>query len=120
MSAKLTNEIFACVDRRDAKGFAGFFASNGRFVFGNADPIVGREAIADAVGAFFARLRGLRHQILNRWDAAAGTVVEVAVEYDLPDGRTVAVPAVSIFACDGSGLVSDYRIFVDLAPLSAA
>jgi uncharacterized protein (TIGR02246 family) len=119
MSADITKEIFACVDRRDAKGFAGFFASNGRFVFGNADPIVGREAIADAVDAFFAGLRGLRHQTLNRWDGPAGTVVEAAVEYVRPDGRTVAVPAVSIFACDDTGLVADYRIFVDLAPLFA-
>lgn len=120
MSADFTNQVFASVDRRDAEGFAALFAPNGRFMFGNADPIVGRKAIADAVGTFFAGIRGLRHRIVNRWDATAGTVIEAAVEYDRLDGKTVAVPAVSIFSRDGTGLVTDYRIFVDLAPLFAA
>jgi hypothetical protein len=31
----------------------------------------------------------------------------------------VRVPAVTIFTRDGAGLITDYRIYVDLAPLFA-
>lgn len=114
-----TDHVFALVDKRDADGFAALFAPDGRFVFGNADPIVGPAAIAAAVGAFFAGIDGLRHEIRNRWESGADTVAELVVEYDRQDGGAVRVPAVTIFTRDGAGLVTDYRIYVDLAPLFA-
>jgi hypothetical protein len=45
---------------------------------------------------------------------------ELLVEYHRLDGKSVPVPAVTIFTRDGAGLISHYRIFVDLAPLFAA
>jgi hypothetical protein len=118
-----TDHVFALVDKRDAEGFAALFAPDGRFVFGNADPIVGPAAIAAAVGAFFAGIDGLRHEIRNRWETGADTVAELVVEYDRQGGGPVRVPAVTIFtrdrAGDDAGLITDYRIYVDLAPLFA-
>jgi hypothetical protein len=115
-----TERVFALVDKRDAGGFAALFAPDGRFVFGNSDPIQGPSAIASAVGAFFAAIHGLRHQIVNAWQVGADTVAELSVEYHRLDGKYVTVPAVTIFTRDGAGLISHYRIFVDLAPLFAA
>src|SRR5690242_5888847 len=66
-----TDHVFAVVDKRDAEGFAALFAPDGRFTFGNADPIVGRAAIAGAVAGFFAGIAGLRHEIRNRWETGA-------------------------------------------------
>ena len=120
MSPDFTEHVFALVDKRDAAGFAALFAPDGRFVFGNSEPILGPAAIAEAVDAFFASVRGLRHRIVNRWEAAHGTVAELAVEYDRPDGKQVPVPAVTIFTRDHGGLITHYRIFVDLAPLFAS
>ncbi|WP_204004092.1 nuclear transport factor 2 family protein [Virgisporangium aurantiacum] len=114
-----TDHVFTLVDKRDAEGFAALFAPDGRFVFGNADPIVGPAAIAAAVGAFFAGIDGLRHELRNRWESGADTVAELVVEYDRRDGGAVRVPGVTIFTRDGAGLVTDYRIYVDLAPLFA-
>lgn len=119
MSTDFTEYVFAIVDKRDADGFAALFAPDGRFVFGNADPIVGRADIAAAVEAFFASLAGLRHEISNRWEAGADTVAEVVVEYDRANGSCVRVPAVTIFTRDDAGLITNYRIYVDLAPLFA-
>jgi ketosteroid isomerase-like protein len=119
MSTDFTAHVFAIVDKRDAEGFAALFAPAGRFVFGNADPISGRAAIAAAVDAFFAGLRGLRHEIRHRWETGADTVAELVVEYDRPDGGSVRVPAVTVFTRDGAGLIADYRVYVDLAPLFA-
>jgi ketosteroid isomerase-like protein len=120
MSIDLTDHVFTIVDKRDAAGFAALFAPDGRFVFGNAEPICGPAAIAEAVDAFFATIHGLRHRIANRWEVGADVVAELAVEYHRLDGRRVAVPAVTIFTRDGAGLITHYRIFVDLAPLFAA
>jgi uncharacterized protein (TIGR02246 family) len=117
---RFTERVFAIVDKRDADGFAALFAPDGRFVFGNADPILGPAAIATAVGAFFAGIRGLRHEIVNAWEVGPDTVAELSVEYHRLDGKYVSVPAVTIFTRDGAGLIAHYRIFVDLAPLFAA
>ncbi|TDB82281.1 nuclear transport factor 2 family protein [Micromonospora sp. KC721] len=120
MPTDVISQVFALVDHRDADGFAALFAPDGRFTFGNAEPVLGRPAIAEGVTGFFASIRSLRHHIINHWEVAADTVVELAVDYHRLDGRTVTVPAVSIWTRDGAGLITDYRIFVDLAPLFAA
>jgi hypothetical protein len=119
VSTDFTEHVFAIVDKRDAQGFAALFAPEGRFVFGNADPIVGPAGIAAAVEGFFAGIRGLRHEIRNRWEIGADTVAELSVEYDRTDNRCVRLPAVSIFTRDTTGLITDYRIYVDLVPLFA-
>jgi len=119
VSEDFTEYVFSIVDKRDAQGFAALFAPDGRFVFGNADPIVGPADIAGAVEAFFAGIAGLRHEIGNRWEIGADTVAELVVEYDRTDGSCVRVPAVTIFTRDGAGLITNYRIYVDLAPLFA-
>jgi ketosteroid isomerase-like protein len=119
MSTHFTDRVFAIVDKRDAEGFAALFAPDGHFVFGNAEPILGPAAIAPTVDAFFASIRGLRHQIVNRWENGADAVAELAVEYHRPDGKHVTVPAVTIFTRDRAGLITHYRIFADLAPLFA-
>ena len=117
MSTDFIDRVFTLVDNRDAEGFAALFAPDGRFVFGNADPILGPAAIAATVGGFFTTIDGLRHQIANRWEVGSDAIAELVVEYRRLDGKLVSVPAVTIFTRDGAGLISDYRIFVDLAPL---
>jgi ketosteroid isomerase-like protein len=119
VSTDFTEHVFAIVDKRDSAAFAALFAPDGRFVFGNADPIVGPAAIGAAVGAFFAGIDGLRHELRNTWVLGADTVAELVVEYDRTGGGSVRIPAVTIFTRDQAGLVSDYRIYVDLAPLFA-
>ena len=119
MSTDFIGRVFAVVDNRDADGFAALFAPDGRFVFGNADPIMGPAAIAETVGGFFATIDGLRHRVVNRWEIGSDAVAELGVEYCRLDGKLVSVPAVTIFTRDDTGLISDYRIFVDLEPLFA-
>jgi hypothetical protein len=69
--------------------------------------------------AFFTTIGGLRHQVVNEWVTGEDTVVELKVAYDRLDGRSVSVPAVSIWHVDGDGLIDHYRIFIDLAPVYA-
>jgi ketosteroid isomerase-like protein len=120
MSTNVIDQVFALIDHGDADGFAALFAPDGRFTFGNANPVLGPPAIAEAVAAFFSSIRSLRHHIVNHWEVAADTVVELLVKYHRLDGKTVTVPVVSIWTVDGAGLITNYRVFVDLAPLFAA
>ena len=115
----LTTRVFAAVDARDAKAFAEFFAGNGRLVFGNGEPMVGAHAIAEGIGRFFTTIDGLRHQVRNEWVVGPDTVVELLVTYDRLDGRSVTLPAVSIWHLGNDDLIDDYRIYIDLAPLYA-
>ncbi|HEV7899580.1 MAG TPA: nuclear transport factor 2 family protein [Planosporangium sp.] len=119
MPTELTGRVFATVDARDAAGLSGFFADSGRLVFGNAEPMVGPAAITEGVEQFFATINGLHHQVVNEWVTGPDTVVELTVSYDRLDGRSVSIPVVSIWHIDQDGLIDDYRVFLDLAPVYA-
>ncbi|MFF1821648.1 hypothetical protein ACFVWG_30375 [Kribbella sp. NPDC058245] len=49
----------------------------------------------------------------------ATTIAETDVTYTGLDGKDVTVPAISIWDIDDAGLITDYRIFVDLTPVFA-
>jgi ketosteroid isomerase-like protein len=119
MASEFTNKVFEVVDAADAAGFAEFFTDQGHMVFANNEPLVGPEAIAKGVGAFFGTIRGLRHHIVNEWVVGAETIVELKVTYDRLDGRSVTIPAVSIWHRTEDGAIDHYRVFFDLAPVYA-
>jgi ketosteroid isomerase-like protein len=120
MSEDRTRRLFAAVDTKDATAFGAFLAPDARLVFGNAEPLVGRDAVVDGIGAFFSTIDGLAHRIVNQWYAGGDTVAETEVTYQRLDGKSVTVPAVSIWRTRTDGLIDDYRIFVDLAPVYAS
>ena len=113
-------EFFATIDRSDAAGFTERFAPNGRLAFGNAPPVVGRDAIHEAIAAFFGTISALRHDITGIWrgrDRGLEVVcVEATVTYSLEDGRSVSLPSNSTLRLDGD-TIRDYRITIDLAPV---
>jgi ketosteroid isomerase-like protein len=110
---------FRAVDTQDVEALAGLFAEDGRLVFGNQEPLVGRAAVLAGNVAFFQLVLGVRHQLRNEWTVGAETIAETDVTYTRLDGKDVTVPAVSIWRVDGDGLIVDYRIFIDQAPLFA-
>jgi ketosteroid isomerase-like protein len=119
MPTELTERVFATVDARDAAEFSKFFTEEGRMVFANAEAMVGPTAIAEGVRHFFGTIKGLHHEVLNDWSTDTDTVVELKVTYDRLDGRSVSIPVVSIWHVNEDGLIDDYRVFFDLAPVYA-
>ena len=111
--------VFRLVDAQDAEGNAALFAADGRFVMGNNGPAQGREAIVAGSKAFFTMVKGIRHQLLHEWTVGAETIAETDVTYLRQDGKEVTVPAVSIWRVGEDGLIVDYRVFVDQAPVFA-
>jgi hypothetical protein len=114
------------VDRKDAAGFARAFAPDGWVQFGNWPRTTGREAIIAAIAQFFEGFQSLSHRSVGQWFDGRTLVLEADVTYLRHDGRTVTVPACTIFRLaadpgpDGKPLAKECRIYVDLGPLYAA
>jgi uncharacterized protein (TIGR02246 family) len=119
MSQDLTQRIFATVDSMEPEAIARLYTEDATVVFGNAEPLVGREAIIAGIQGFFSTINGLRHRIINQWYVGADTVAETEVTYRRLDGKSVSVPVVSIWHAREDGLIDDYRVFFDLAPVYA-
>jgi len=113
------DQVFGIVDAADPEAFARLFTPDGRLTFGNGPAMVGHEAIIGGCTYFYTTITGLTHQILHEWNVGDDHVVELVVTYTRLDGGTVDVPCVSIWATDAQGLITDYRVFFDLAPVYA-
>ena len=112
--------MFADIDRMDAHAWASYLAPDAVMRFGNADPVHGRESCREALSAFYAQIDGLRHDVVEQWEHGPATIVEAICTYTRTDGHEVAVPVVTIYRTNPAGLISDYRVYIDLAPVFAA
>jgi uncharacterized protein (TIGR02246 family) len=119
MPSELTQRVFQTVDAMEPDSMAALFAADATMIFGNNEPLAGREAIAAGVAGFFSTINGLQHRIINDWRAGADTIIEAEVTYHRLDGKEVSLPAVSIWHTGDDGLIDDYRVFFDVAPVYA-
>ena len=110
--------IFADIDAFDPDKFVAHLTPDVTFRFANADPVIGRDAVKEAVAGFFSTIDGLTHHILNSWDFGDTTIVQIDVEYRRKDGKTVITPNADILIFQGD-LVSDWQIYIDVAPVYA-
>jgi len=88
-------------------------------VFGNGEPMIGPAAVEAGVTGFFTTIKALRHRIVNEWHGESGSVAELEVTYDRLDGKQVAIPVTTILHRRNDGLIDDYRVMFDLAPVFA-
>ena len=58
-------------------------------------------------------------QIMIEWHQGNDTIVELSVTYDRLDGQSVTIPVVSVWSTTDNGLIDDYRVYFDLAPVYA-
>jgi ketosteroid isomerase-like protein len=111
--------LFADIDRMDADAWAAYLAEDAVMRFGNADPVRGRQACRDALAAFYEMIDGLSHDLVEQWELDGVTIAEANVTYTRKDGRRVTVPVVTIYRTNDGDVISDYRVFIDLAPVFA-
>jgi hypothetical protein len=114
-----TADLFRAIDTRDPAKFASFLAPNASFRYGSAAPVTGREAIAQAVAGFFTTIQALEHRLLYQWQDPESQVCEGEVTYTRHDGSRITLPFVVVLR-PRAGLIQDYRIYVDIAPLYSA
>jgi ketosteroid isomerase-like protein len=111
--------IFADIERMDAHAWASYLAPDAVMRIGNDDPIYGRDGCRAALETFYARIDGLRYDLVELWEHGEATIVEANVTYARSDGRTVTLPVVTIYRTDANDLISDYRVYTDSAPVFA-
>ena len=109
--------LFADIERLDANAWAEHLAPDAVMRLGNAEPVCGRDRCREAMAAFYDRIDGLRHDMIEQWEHGEAVIVEASVTYTRTDGIDVTVPAVTIYRTDGEDLISDYRVYTDLNPV---
>ena len=114
----LIKTYYDIVDSMDLKAFKAMHTEDATVTFANFPTATGPDQIAGAIGDFWSSIKGLSHTIVNRWDHADETVLEVSVDYTRHDGKHVILPCVSILRPAGTK-VADLRIFIDVAPIYA-
>ena len=109
------------VDHKDAAGFAAVFAEDAWMRFGNAEPVIGRDAIEVAIAHFFTLFQGLHHDFTAIWAPDDAVILEGDVTYTRFDGSTVSMPFTTILrlTAPGSGIVRRAQMYLDLTPLFA-
>ncbi|HKN52453.1 MAG TPA: nuclear transport factor 2 family protein [Amycolatopsis sp.] len=112
-------ELFAQIDTLDADAVIGHFADDATMVFGNNEPLFGREAILAGNRHFLTAIKGLRHDIVREWTLAETSIVVTDVTYTRHDDKRVTIPAASIWRVGGDGLITDYRVYFDPGPVFA-
>jgi ketosteroid isomerase-like protein len=111
--------MFADIERMDARAWAEYLAPDAVMRLGNDDPIYGRDGCRAALESFYARIDGLRYDLVELWEHGEATIVEASVTYTRSDGLEVTVPVVTIYRSDANDLISDYRVYTDIAPVFA-
>ena len=109
--------MFADIDRMDAHAFSSYLAPDAVMRIGNGQPVHGRERCRAEMIAFYDRIRGLQHELIDQWEHGAATIAEWSVTFTRPDGTPITVPMVTIYRTDEQDLVSDYRVYADLGPV---
>lgn len=116
----LIERVFAADAALDADAFVKLLSDDVRLRIGSQPALQGKAAVRQAIGGVFGMMRaGLEHKLHERWESAETIVYEAEVTYHLKDGRDVDLPYTNVLRLTGNGLVQDYSIYIDLAPLSA-
>ncbi len=111
--------LFTAIDAMDSERFVDFLTEDAVFRFGNAAPLCGKEAVRDAVGAFFASLKGLHHTLRATWTQPDAVLMHGEVTYTRHDGSQLTVPFANVLGLRGT-LVREYLVFADVSQLWAA
>jgi ketosteroid isomerase-like protein len=111
--------VYKAIDTMDEKELAPFLTENCTFVFGNATPVVGRAASAEASKQFLAKIAGIKHELDDVWRVNDDIISRIKVTYTRKDGKRMSFPCVTIWRLQGKQ-IADYRIYIDNTPLFAS
>src|SRR2546423_15296791 len=115
----LVRSLFAAVDDMDVDGVAAHLSDDVVLAFGSSEPVAGKAGFEQTTIAFFAALRGLRHEIGDVWQPEPDVVItEMTVHYTRLDGGQLSLPCCNVFRFRGD-LICDYRIYMDANPVFA-
>jgi ketosteroid isomerase-like protein len=116
---KCIRDMFAAVDRKDARGLTSFMTEDGIFLFGNMPAAIGHDVIASAAQGFFDGIGSLRHDFVAFYDQGDTWIIEQVVHYVDQWGRAHSLPCVNVLRFRDE-LIADYRVYMNNSPLFIA
>ena len=114
----LVRGVFAALDAQDPAAVTAHMTDDVRMRLGNADIVEGKEKFREATAAFVASITAIRHEITSMWSVDDVVIAEMDVHYERLDGGKVTLPVCNVFRLR-DGLVSDYRVYLDIGPVYA-
>jgi ketosteroid isomerase-like protein len=109
---------YSAVDSMNVEEFTALHTEDVRLRFGNAETVVGRDAVVSGITGFWGAIKGLRHNFVQTWDEGDVEIVEALIDYIRHDGKVVTLPCTTILRKRGD-LVQDLRIYMDVSPVFA-
>ena len=111
-------KLFASIDAMDTESFLGFIHEDATFRFGSSPAVKGHAEIGAAVSGFFSSFAALKHDLQRLVADGNAVVCEGEVTYTRHNGSAITLPFVNVFETD-DGLISLYRVYIDIGPLFA-
>ncbi|WP_088315593.1 nuclear transport factor 2 family protein [Kineosporia sp. R_H_3] len=109
----------AAVDSRDLDRLVSFFTPDAEFTYGNNPAMVGHDGIRAGIGAFFAGISAISHEVVGSHSPDPSVVVaEFRTTYTRLDGVPVTLPGAGVLELDGDR-IRLYRVYADVAPVFA-
>jgi ketosteroid isomerase-like protein len=117
--SNLVRTLIRAVDDSDHDTIAALTATDVHFRFANVAPTSTRSELLAAAQSFRDALADMRHTIVDLWEVDTSTVVGLFdVYYQRLDGRELNLPCCNVFRVR-DGVVNDYRIYMDVNPVTA-
>jgi ketosteroid isomerase-like protein len=110
--------VFAAFDAKDVEKLASLVDEDVRMRLGNAEEAQGKPAFVEAVRAFLSSVASFHHHILDVCHEDDALIAQLEVVYTRHDGREVTLPCCNVFRLR-SGLIVDYRVYMDISPVYA-
>ena len=123
MTDEQIRQLFKAVDNADETALRKAFDEDVVLIFGNQDPVKGREPVVETFSSTSANFDAIHHDVHAIWTGSwkRGEVrsVECTANYTRKDGRTVSMPVTSTLRFTEKDLIAKYQIFMDASPAFA-
>ncbi len=113
------DRCYRAVKMKDADAFLDQFTDDVWFRLGNAEPVVGREALTSWLPDFFASFAAVEHAYGGLWSDGAALIVDSDHIFTRLDGIRLTIPSVMICRMQGER-ANRAQLYLDLSPLSMA
>jgi hypothetical protein len=109
---------YDALDAKDVDAFVAQLTPGAELRFGNGAPVVGRVAIRDAMGEFFAAIDAMSHAFTSQLRVDDTLIIEEMVTFTRRDGSAVVLPAATVFELT-EGKADRMQTYIDVSPVFA-
>jgi SnoaL-like domain len=110
-------DYLTVLDAKDVESYVQLLSHDVELVIGNADPVVGREAVRAMLANYWQSFAEIEHDLRNVLGDDTNFVLEADNHYVTLDGRRVTVRAVAFTDRGPDGLVRSVRLHGDTTEL---